>query len=82
MVNKKEISRKVATKASKVLKSSSTGNKSKTSAGSALSQTKAPKKQTSAKAATSASKTLRNGRTSKASKSVTGSALAQKGKKK
>ncbi len=82
MVNKKVTSKKVATKASKVLKSSSTGNKSKTSAGSALAQTKAPKKQTSAKAATSASKTLSDDRTSKVSKSVAGNTLAQKCKKK
>jgi hypothetical protein len=54
----------------------------KTSAGSALSQRKAPKKQTSSKAATAASKVLKDGRTSKASKSAAGSTLAQKGKKK
>lgn len=80
--NKKVTSKKVASKASKVLKNKSTGTKSKKAAGSALSQTKAPKKQTSKNAASAASKVLKDGRTSKSSKSAAGSALAQKGKKK
>ena len=75
--NRKVTSKKVASKASKTLRSSSTGRLSKTAGGSALSQTKAPKKQTSKKAASAASKVLRDGRTSKASKSSAGSALAQ-----
>ncbi len=78
MVNKKVTGRKAASNASKILKSGSTSRKSKSAAGSALSQRKAPAKQTSAKAASAASKTLRDGRTSKASKSAAGSALAQK----
>ena len=75
--NKRVTSRRVAKKASSTLRSSSTGKASKSAAGSALSQTKAPKKQTSKKAAANASKTLRDGRTSKKSKSAAGSALAQ-----
>lgn len=79
-------SQPVAKKASQTLSSGSTGKQSKSAAGSALSQTGAPKKETSPKAATAASKTLTDGRTSKASKSAAGSALAQtpsknKGKK-
>ncbi len=79
---KKVTSPKVAKKASKVLTNSSTGKSSKSAAGSALSQTKAPKKTTSTKAASSASKVLKDGRTSKASKSAAGSALSQKTSKK
>jgi len=75
--NRKVTSPKAASSASKTLRSKSTGETSKKAAGSALSQTKAPKKQTSAKSASAASKTLRDGRTSKASKSAAGSALAQ-----
>jgi hypothetical protein len=82
MSNKKVTGPKAATNASKILTSKPTGVKSKSAAGSALSQTKAPTKQTSAKAATAASKTLRDRRTSKASKSAAGSALAQKSRKK
>jgi hypothetical protein len=78
MANKKITGKKAASSASKTLKCKSTGEKSKTAAGSALSQTKAPKKQTSPRAATAASKTLKDGRTSKTSKSAAGSALAQK----
>ncbi|MBW2005338.1 MAG: hypothetical protein JRF31_03380 [Deltaproteobacteria bacterium] len=69
---------KAASKASKTLRNKSTGRKSKSAAGSALSQTKAPKRETSKKAASAASKVLRDGRTSKASKSAAGSALAQR----
>lgn len=71
-----------ASKASRTLRSRSTGRKSKTAAGSALSQTKAPKKVTSKGAASAASNVLRDGRTSKASKSAAGSALSQRQKKK
>ena len=81
MSNTKTPGNKAATAASKILQSTSTGNNSRTAAGSALSQTKAPRKQTSATAATAASQVLRDGRTSAASKSAAGSALAQaKGK--
>ncbi|HEC27155.1 MAG TPA: hypothetical protein ENI67_07080 [Gammaproteobacteria bacterium] len=78
MANKRVTGRKAASSASKTLTSKSTGGKSKTAAGSALSQRKAPKKQTSSRAASAASKTLRDGRTSKPSKSAAGSALSQK----
>ena len=70
----------VASKASGVLKSPSTGSSSKTAAGSALSQV-SPPKATSAKAASAASKVLQDGRTSSASKSAAGSALSQRSKK-
>ena len=81
MANKKVTSKKAASTASKTLTSGPTGAKSKTAAGSALSQRKAPSKQTSPKAASAASKVLQDGRTSKKSKSAAGSALAQKPKK-
>ncbi len=79
--NTKVTSKKAASSASKTLTTKTTGKASKSAAGSALSQTKAPSKQTSKKAATAASKTLKDGRTSKASKSAAGSALAQKASK-
>ncbi len=65
-----------------VIRDGVTGKKSKAAAGSALSQTKAPKKQTSSKAASAASKVLRDKRTSKGSKSAAGSALSQTPKRK
>ncbi len=71
-----------ASKASKTLNNKSTGSKSKSAAGSALSQTKAPKKVTSKRAASAASSVLRDGRTSKTSKSAAGSALSQRPAKK
>jgi len=80
--NTKVTSKPVAKKASKTLTSGSTGKKSKSAAGSALSQTKTPAKQTSKKAATAASKTLSDGCTSKASKSAAASALSQTPSKK
>lgn len=67
MAKKKVTSKRVAKKASSVLKNKSTGKKSKSAAGSALSQTKAPKKTTSKKVASNASKVLKDGRTSKKS---------------
>jgi len=73
---------KAASNASKALRSQETGNKTKTAAGSALSQTHAPKKSTSSAAASAASKVLRDGRTNKESKSAAGSALAQRNKTK
>ena len=80
--NTKMTGKKAGSAASKTLTSKSTGSKSKSSAGSALGQRKAPAKQTSKKAATAASKTLSDKRTSAASKSAAGSALAQARKKK
>lgn len=76
--------RPAASNASKTLQSGSTGARSKSAAGSALSQTGAPGKTTSAKAAKAASSVLRDGRTSDASKSAAASALSQErgGKKK
>lgn len=83
MAKKEVTSKSAARSASKTLSSSSTGGASKSAAGSALSQRKAPEKVTSAAAARAASKTLRDGRTSTASKSAAGSALSQRpGKKK
>ena len=69
---------KAASSASKTLRSHETGDKTKTAAGSTLSQAHAPKKSTSSAAASAASKVLRDGRTSKESKSAAASALAQK----
>ena len=77
MANKKTTGKKAASNAAKTLQNKKAGSKSKTAAGSALSQRKAPKKQTSPKAATAASKTLKDGRTIKGSKSAAGSTLAQ-----
>lgn len=78
MTKGKTTGRKAASNASKTLTDDSTGSKSKTSAGSALSQTGAPGKTTSKPAAKSASKVVSDGRTSKTSKSAAGSALSQK----
>ena len=76
-MQKRVTSPKVAPKASSVLSSPATSAKSKTGAGSALSQVD-PKKVTSKAAATQASKVPRNGRTSSAAKSAAGSALSQR----
>lgn len=73
--------RRAASNASMTLRSGLTGSKSKTAAGSALSQRKAYQKTTSRRAATAASAVLRDGRTSRASKSAAGSALSQRGRK-
>lgn len=73
---------KAASDASRTLQSGSTGARSKTAAGSALSQTGAPSKTTSSKAASAASSVLRDGRTSTTSKAAAASALSQAGKKK
>lgn len=78
MTKPKTTGKKAAKAASKTLKSTSTGAKSKTGAGSALAQTKAPEKTTSTAAAKSSSSVLQDGRTSKTSKSPAGSALSQK----
>lgn len=77
MTKPKVTGSKAAASASKTLTNASTAPKSKTAAGSALSQTKAPEKATSKKAATAASKVLRDERTSKDSKAAAGSALSQ-----
>jgi hypothetical protein len=83
MSKKPEVtSKKSATAASKVLRSPSSNKASKSAAGSALSQTKAPAKVTSGKAATAASKTLRSSGSSKSAKTSAGSALTQKPNKK
>ena len=74
----KQTGTKAATKASKTLSSGATSKTSKSAAGSALTQTKAPRETTSPKAATAASKTLRNKSTSANSKSAAASALSQK----
>ncbi len=81
-INRKVTSKRVASSAAKTIKSKSTGSKSKTAGGSALSQRKAPKKQTSPRAASAASKVLSDKRTSRASKAAAGSALAQARKRK
>ncbi len=77
MARPKQTSKKAATSASKVLRSKSTGKRSKSAAGSALTQRESLTETTGKKAATAASKTLRDKRTSKASKSAAGSALVQ-----
>ena len=77
MASSRKTSRKVATKASSVMRRTDTATKSKSAAGSALSQT-GTRKKTGAKAATKASSTLRDGRTSAESKSAAASALSQK----
>jgi hypothetical protein len=69
--------KKAASNASSTLRSGTTAAKSKSAAGSALSQRKAPKKQTSAAAARKASATLRDGQSGAKSKSAAGSALSQ-----
>ena len=70
--------KKAASNASKTLRDDSTGDDSKSGAGSAMSQAVSPNKETSEKAASSASDVLRDGRTNDASKSASGSALTQK----
>lgn len=70
--------KEAASSASKTLRDESTGDKSKSAAGSALSQTDAPEKGTSDMAASNASEVLRDGRTSSSSKSAAGSTLTQK----
>ena len=75
----KTTSPKAATAASHTLSSGSTGSKSKSAAGSALSQKEPTNtKNTSSHAATAASKSLSDGRTWHETKSAAGSALSQK----
>ncbi len=64
--------------ASPTLRSSSTGSNSKSSAGNALSQRKAPAEVTSPKVASAASSALQHRGTSKPSKSGAGSTLSQR----
>jgi hypothetical protein len=82
MAHRKTTGKSAGSSASKTLRSNSTGSRSKSAAGSSLSQRKTPVKKTSSRAASAASKVLRDGRTSKASKSAAGSALSQKSGKK
>ena len=78
----KETSKRAASKASSVMSSPETGAKSKSAAGSALSQTGAPKKVTSPAAAKKASAALRDGRSGAATKTAAGSTLSQTPSKK
>ena len=78
-MSKKTSKERVAKNSTDVLKDPDTGDKSKSCAGSTLSQGGKEKTNTSAEVASKASKTLRDGRTSKASKSAAGSALSQRG---
>lgn len=78
MPKEKQTGQKAATSASKTLQNESTGKDSKSGAGSAMSQRKAPEKKTSDAAAESASDVLKDGRTNKDSKAASGSALSQK----
>lgn len=81
-MGKPKVTGKVAASAaSATLKSGSTGRKTKTASGSALSQTNDPKKFSSSAAASAASGVLNDGRTSKRSKMAAGSTLAQKASK-
>lgn len=76
---KREItSRRAASAASKVLRSHGASKTTKSAAGSALSQTKAPRKVTSSKAGTAASRALRSSGSSKSAKTSAGSALTQR----
>jgi len=77
---KRGTSPSVARTAAKVLENPSSGKSSRTAAGSALTQSKAPSERTSAHAASAASQVLRDGRTSDASKTAAGSALSQRKK--
>ena len=76
---KREITgKRAASAASKVLRNKGSNKSTKSAAGSALSQTKAPNRVTSSKAGSAASKTLRNSKSNKSSKSAAGSALTQR----
>lgn len=77
---KRGTSPSAARSAARVLDSPSSGRASRTAAGSALTQSKAPAERTSARAASAASQVLRDGRTSAASKTAAGSALSQRKK--
>ena len=81
MAKKEVTSKKVASKAAKMLVSPNSSKAVKTVAGSVLSQRAAPNKKTSSATASAASKVLKSPTASKASKSVAGSALTQKSDK-
>lgn len=74
----KKTATEIARKASEVLLNNNTSKKSKSVAGSVLSQAAKEVRKTSPEVATKASQILQDGRTSKVSKSVAGSALSQK----
>ena len=78
MPKEKQTGKKAATSASKTLQDELTGKDSKSGAGSAMSQRKAPEKKTSEATAESASDVLNDGRTNKDSKTASGSAMSQK----
>jgi len=75
-------SKKAASAASKVLRNPDTSKAAKSSAGSALSQSKEPAKTTSRAVASVASKVLQSVGSSKGSKTAAGSALTQVVRKK
>ena len=82
MTNSKKVTgKKASTAASKILTDWRTSAASKSAAGSALWQRKAPKKQTSAKVASTAAKVVKSKSTGSKSKTAAGSALAQKAPK-
>ncbi|MGI8787702.1 MAG: hypothetical protein ACR2HG_08090 [Pyrinomonadaceae bacterium] len=78
----KKTSDKAAKDSSNVLRDGRTAAKSKTAAGSSLSQAGGGKKTTGAKAADKASKVLKDKESGAKSKTAAGSALAQKTSKK
>lgn len=78
MSKSKQTGKTAAENASATLRDRSTGNNSKSGAGSALSQRHAPTKETSSTVAHRASEVLRDDRTAAKSKSASGSALSQK----
>lgn len=81
-VKSKRTSKDAAKASSKVLQDGRTAAKSKSAAGSALSQAGSSKKATGAKAADKASKVLKDTASGAKSKKAAGSALAQKTSKK
>lgn len=81
MAKSESTSKKVASAASKVLRSKTASKAEKAVAASALTQ-KGSTETTSAKVAATASKVLRDPKASKAAKSAAASALTQKAKKK
>lgn len=81
MAKSESTSKKVASAASKVLRSKTASKAEKSVAASALTQ-KGSTETTSAKVAATASKVLRDPKASKAAKSAAASALTQKVKKK
>jgi hypothetical protein len=80
MLKRTVTSNKVASVASKVLRSERSSKAAKSVAGSALTQTKSSSKVTSAKVATVSSKVLKQAGSSKSAKTSAGSALTQKTK--